>query len=323
MYKLHISIVIPSYQSSSTITDCLESVFNQNTNTPYEVIVVDSSSDETPEVILQRFPTVRLIALSKRTLPGTARNIGVDTAKGEIIAFLDSDCVAEPDWLERRLDLHHQGYRIVGGSVKNGTPGNLIGTAGYVCEFREFQAVGKPRFVDHVPTCNISYDQDLLASSGGFPDEYYPQEDLLFHRLLMKENDRIYFDPELCVFHLNRTEWKSFLKHQMLIGQVTRRVLQIIDLPGSAFNRLGILGVIFVPLLTFVKFWRTKKAFPPGNPDTRMMGLKLWLMVALGLGVWGMGFAREMASKIPGSETIQDRSSINNDSASFAESESH
>ena len=287
------------------------------------MIVVDSSSDETRDVVSSRFPAVQLITLSKRTLPGSARNLGIDSAKGEIIAFLDSDCVVEPDWLERRLEIHHQGHRMVGGSVKNGTPGNLVGTAGYVCEFREFQAVGKPRSVDHVPTCNVSYDQDLLASSGGFPDDYYPQEDLLFHWRLTKEFGHIYFDPELYALHINRTERKSFLKHQMLIGQVTQRVLQITDLPGSAFNRLGVLGVMFVPLLVFVKFWRTKKAFPPGNPETGMIGLKLWLMVALGLTAWGIGFARELALKIPGSESIQDRNSINNDSVSFAERESN
>ncbi len=287
------------------------------------MIVVDSSSDKTRDVISSRFPAVQLITLSKRTLPGSARNLGMDSAKGEIITFLDSDCVVEPDWLERRLDLHLQGHRIVGGSVKNGTPKNLVGTAGYVCEFREFRAVGKPRFVDHVPTCNVSYDRDLLASSGGFPDDYYPQEDLLFHWRLTKENGRIYFDPDLYVIHLNRTKWKSLLKHQMLIGQVTQRVLQITDLPGSAFIRLGIFGVMFVPLLVLVKFWRTKKAFPPGNPETRMIGQKLWLMVALGLVAWGMGFAREMASKILSSEKIQDRSSIKDDSTSFGESESH
>jgi hypothetical protein len=174
-----------------------------------------------------------------------------------------------------------------------------------------------------VPTCNVSYDKDLLASSGGFPDDYYPQEDLLFHWRLTKEYGHIYFDPELYALHINRTERKSFLKHQMLIGQVTQRVLQITDLPGSAFNRLGVLGVMFVPLLVFVKFWRTKKAFPPGNPETGMIGLKLWLMVALGLTAWGIGFARELALKIPGSESIQDRNSINNDSVSFAERESN
>ena len=64
-----ISIVIPSFNSEKYIAKCLNSLKNQITKIPYEIIVVDSSKDHTPSIIKEQFPFVRLIQLKKQTLP--------------------------------------------------------------------------------------------------------------------------------------------------------------------------------------------------------------------------------------------------------------
>src|SRR3989344_1873665 len=96
-----ISVIIPSYNSQRYIARCLHSVISQHTTLPYEIIVVDSSKDETPFIIKKNFPSVQLISLKNQTFPGAARNIGVEKSQGKIIAFIDSDCIAASDWLEK------------------------------------------------------------------------------------------------------------------------------------------------------------------------------------------------------------------------------
>jgi len=99
---MKISVVIPSYNQAGTVRNCLRSVLAQQRPAD-EIIVVDSSTDETPEIIAEEFPEVQLIHLAEKTPPGQARNIGVERASGEVIAFTDSDCVPTPQWL-RAID---------------------------------------------------------------------------------------------------------------------------------------------------------------------------------------------------------------------------
>ena len=93
-----VSIIIPSYNRAEMLVECLESVFIQ-TFTDYEVIVVDDGSTDNTEDVLK--PYRERITYIKHENKGNAaaRNSGLDVAKGELIAFLDSDDL----WLPHKL----------------------------------------------------------------------------------------------------------------------------------------------------------------------------------------------------------------------------
>ena len=63
----------------------------------FEVLVVDNGSAEPPEDLVARFPGMRLVAEPTHG-PGPARNRGITLARATIIAFLNSDCIADPEW---------------------------------------------------------------------------------------------------------------------------------------------------------------------------------------------------------------------------------
>ncbi|MGH7091716.1 MAG: glycosyltransferase, partial [Stellaceae bacterium] len=92
-----VSVVICAYNAERTMEACLASL--EHLNYPdYEVIVVnDGSRDRTLE-IAERFPYCRIISQENKGL-SAARNVGAEAASGEIVAYTDSDCVADPDWL--------------------------------------------------------------------------------------------------------------------------------------------------------------------------------------------------------------------------------
>ncbi|HEV3115713.1 MAG TPA: glycosyltransferase, partial [Gemmataceae bacterium] len=93
----HVSVVVCSYNGGRTLDQCLRSL-GALEYPRYEVIVVDDgSTDDTPE-ILARFPEVRSIRQPNQGL-SVARNVGLQAAKGDIIAYTDSDCFADRDWL--------------------------------------------------------------------------------------------------------------------------------------------------------------------------------------------------------------------------------
>lgn len=103
---ISISVVIPAYNRAKTITYCLDSVCHQ-TIPPQEVIVVDDcSTDATVEVInnySRLHPSVRCVVLERNSGAQAARNRGIVVARGEWIAFQDSDDEWALDKLEKQI----------------------------------------------------------------------------------------------------------------------------------------------------------------------------------------------------------------------------
>ena len=101
-----VTVIIPAYNTARYIGETLESVLAQSFS-DYEVIVVNDGSPDTPElekVILQYQDHIRYIKQQNRGL-GSARNTGIRNARGEFLAFLDSDDVWLPDFLAEQLKL--------------------------------------------------------------------------------------------------------------------------------------------------------------------------------------------------------------------------
>lgn len=133
--RCDVSVVIPAHNAATTIARTVESVLRQ-TLLPAELIVVDDcSSDETIEAVqgvARRESDVRItVVSSKRRGAGAARNLGVERANTEYIAFLDADDLWYPDKLERQwpLAVANGGRVIVGCLMHYLSPaGQVLGT---------------------------------------------------------------------------------------------------------------------------------------------------------------------------------------------------
>lgn len=121
---MKISVVIPAHNREKYIKRCLDSIINQS-YAPYEIIVVDDASTDNTIQVVERYscPIVRLIKCKINGGAQKARNIGIKEAKGDWIAFLDSDDEWLPDKLEKqKKKIEETGYRISAGGalVKKG-----------------------------------------------------------------------------------------------------------------------------------------------------------------------------------------------------------
>jgi len=115
-----ISVIIPVYNDQHGLDECLRALGNQSL--PYqnfEVVVVDNASQ--PEIKLPKLANLNCILETCEKLGSyAARNVGVRIASGEVIAFLDADCLPEKDWLEQGLAAVQSAplKTLVGGEVK-------------------------------------------------------------------------------------------------------------------------------------------------------------------------------------------------------------
>ncbi len=94
------TVVVPAYNSQETIAVCIESLLNlQYPREKLEIIIVDNGSSDDTAAIASRYP-VGVLSEEQRGA-AAARNCGIREARGEYVAFTDSDCQVAPDWLTR------------------------------------------------------------------------------------------------------------------------------------------------------------------------------------------------------------------------------
>ena len=197
--SIFLSIVIPAYNSKAWLPQCLDSIKEQVNRPEVEVIIVDSSEEDVTPFINERYPFVRTFHLPERAFPGTARTFGISKAKGEVIAFIDTDCEANDAWIANIITSQRNGRNVVGGPVANGTPDSLIGTSEYLLEFSEMAPAMPEGDVRFIPTCNISFKKSaphhILDAAGAAAD---PAD---VHPLAVVERGRLSKER---VFHCNR-----------------------------------------------------------------------------------------------------------------------
>jgi GT2 family glycosyltransferase len=161
---------------------CLDHLAAQ-TVAPLEVIVVDSStSRDTAELVRDRYPGVHyVVCTAGQGAMATARNIAFERAVGDILAFIDDDAFAEPDWLERLLPIFDDpAVGAVGGRQIRGQPGELTEGVDAIGQLLEDGSLtgnfaadpGSVVEVDHLLGANMSFRRSVLEQLGGIRDGY-------------------------------------------------------------------------------------------------------------------------------------------------------
>jgi glycosyltransferase involved in cell wall biosynthesis len=235
-----ISVIVPSYNSRRTIRRTLQSLRDQRNAPPFDVIVVDSSDDGTERLIAREFPEVRLVHLTDRTWQGRARNVGARMARGQVLAFLDADCQACPNWIRTVVEsLTGDGPCGVGGSMINANPRSAVSRAMFVLQFWETLRRTVPGAMANHPAANIAYRREPFELAGGYPEDMGSSEETVFHARLTAAGGSLWFNPAMTVTHWNLERWWIFLRHQVKQGRFYRQARRKTRLPGHpALNSL-------------------------------------------------------------------------------------
>ena len=257
-----VSVVVPCYNGSRTIRRALESLMVQDLPSPYEVIVVDSSCDGTDVIVREEFPSVQLIRRERRTPVGAARNLGVGRAQGDVIAFFDSDCVADPGWLRHLASAHEVNVAGAGGSVVNANPASLVGWASFLMEFSRLAPSSPRRLVSDIVGCNCSYKRWVFERYGLYHDGDYAGDDMLFNRRLILAGERLLFEPRAVVHHQNREDLGGFLRHMRHLGEGVGMVRLLDGMPHAYLARTLWMAAAAYPYRVGRIAWRALRKHP-------------------------------------------------------------
>jgi GT2 family glycosyltransferase len=214
-----VSVVVCVYNGERTIDQCLSSL--EKLNYPdYEVIVVnDGSTDETRR-IAERYSYCRLINQENQGL-SAARNVGIKAANGEIIAFTDADCMADPDWLTYLVArFESSDFAAVGGPNLPPPDESLVASCVAVSPGAPAHVLLDDEVAEHIPGCNMAFRREALEASGGFDPLFRAAgDDVDVCWRLQNQGYKIGFSPAAVVWHFRRNTVRDYLKQQRGYGK--------------------------------------------------------------------------------------------------------
>jgi len=258
--KADLSVIIASYNSKNTIEDCIRSLERQKTSKKIEVILVDSSTDNTVALVENNFPAVKIHHFSDRKYCGDARNFGISVAGADIIAFMDSDCTVEKNWADEVLAAHEADYLIIGGIIENRDSKSMLGWAYYFCEFNLWLPTRKKREVSEIAGCVLSMKRRAFDMYGPFLEGTYCSDTALCWKLSGGKHKAL-FTPSIKVYHSADYNLRSFLSHVYYHRRDFARVmLKENKISGLQRIALAFFSPLLPPAMFFAIFFRVLRS---------------------------------------------------------------
>ncbi|WP_100640498.1 glycosyltransferase [Marinobacter salexigens] len=207
----YFSIVIPAYNEEEHIGSCLQAIFNADyDSSQYEVIVVDNGSQDKTYETAVKFGRAKVFQLLEGNV-GAVRNYGAKKARGEMLVFLDADCLIDNGWLNRAENLITDYPNCAyGGSAKLPCNATWVETSWLL------ETKGQPTLPKHLIGASTMLSKELFLKLNGFDELVSSGEDTDLHRRLASKNIHIFISNALDITHLgNAKTCTQFIKRQI------------------------------------------------------------------------------------------------------------
>ena len=208
-----VSVVIPAHNADATLDRCLTAL-SHGTVAPLETIVVCDGCEDRTEEVARSFSGVRVIRNDGRRGAGYSRNAGVAAARGDVLFFVDADCVPARDMIECGLRALAD-ERAVFGSY-----GPETSAPGYWTRFKNYQhhfthQNGEPYQASFWTGCG-AITSEAFESVGGFDPSLTACEDIELGYALTRTGCRIRLVKDMHVEHLKRYSWSRLVRSDLI-----------------------------------------------------------------------------------------------------------
>jgi glycosyltransferase involved in cell wall biosynthesis len=204
-----VSIVMPAHGRRELVETSLRSLARQSSPPPFEVIVVDDGADPGLGRRIEKLGLgldARVVHLAENRGRSAARNAGIREARGDVVAFLDSDMETVPGFVAAHAAAHEDGRTVVLGNIRT-APAIRRGAFVEYIDSRGVQKVapGRPVPPRYFMTGNSSVGAELLRSAGGFDEDFdeYGGEDTEMGYRLAALGGRFRYAAEAVSYHLD------------------------------------------------------------------------------------------------------------------------
>ncbi|MBL7056157.1 glycosyltransferase [Candidatus Woesearchaeota archaeon] len=246
-----ISIIVPVLNSEKTIEQCIISLLNQHyPKNKYEIIIVDNGSEDRTLDIIKKFEKKIIILNQPKRGSYKARNKGLKHAKGEIIAFTDSDCIPNRKWIFHIINaFENKNLKVVGGDIK------ALDTSSVLLRYcNEYSHLQKPLLYSNLPsfaTANMAVNKKSLKQTIAFNESLERGADTEFCSRIIKNSGEACYEPKALVRHVYSNSLVELLKKQYDYGKWNRIIKRSLGIHHKIIlpNHIQIFkshGLIFV-----------------------------------------------------------------------------
>ena len=216
-----VSVIVPVYNGERTIGNCIKSLLSLNyPSSKIEIIIVDNNSKDATRSVIREFPVISLVE-DRIQSSYAARNTGLKKSKGEIIAFTDSDCIADKDWVLKAVEcFQDENVGCVAGRIEGYSPSNYIEEylvkIGYLCQDT---STLKHWFHPYAQTANAIYRREVLDAIGTFEENWVSAGDSdLTWRMLLHTHYKLTYCPDSLIYHVHRSTLKGLFNQRKTWG---------------------------------------------------------------------------------------------------------
>ena len=289
--NLKISVIIPSNKYKNSLQKVLMAINNQ-TFTPKEIIIIDSSSNDEVSLMLKNFTSKIPILYHKvkKAFPGEARNIGVNYASYEWIAFLDSKTVPTKNWLKDSLSIiQNNKFEVVFGQTK------FIGT-NYNQKLIVASTFGE---IGHETTPGTVISKNNFIKSKGFIEGVRTADDLEWRQRLRGLNYKC-FTPDFVNLTYSEIPNKisEMIKRYFIYSLHTARVNIQKNMKELYFSIFLVFTMILIPKWNYYVGWEKSYLYIPNITKIYFFCICLLLLINIILNKFIFKIKRTLISNI-------------------------
>jgi len=255
-----VSVVVPVRNRPIDIERCMQSL--RALDYPpdkLEIIVVDDASTDNTAEVVRQLPIDQAICMNEWGGAAACRNVGASVAKGEIIAYTDSDCEVTPGWLRELIPYF--------GEAKNGIVGGRVDSFSLDTAIERYESVASSLYmgleerecrpnsaIPFLPTANLLIRRKIWQQLGGFDPAFPIGEDVDLVWRTCEAGYKVQYVPRGAVLHKYRCRLNSFVKRKAFYGgsetfllrkHPTQRKLFYIPRQRVPFVALLLLGLLW------------------------------------------------------------------------------
>ncbi len=225
-----VSVIVPVFEDWVRLDACIDCLEHQTyPRESFEIVVVNNGPSSVPERLLSAFPSVRWAEESENG-SYAARNRGLSLAQGSILAFTDSDCLPDKDWLQNafRHFMQNPEISVLGGRIELFFDNPQHPT---LCErYEELFGFMQRYYIEQrhfAATANMFTRKETIDAVGPFNGALRSSGDLEWGERVYASGRRLLYAPDAAVRHPARSSFHEFVKKLVRVSQgyIARKLL--------------------------------------------------------------------------------------------------